>query len=90
VRRLFLGPEIANFHLAASTTERLAVSEDTRAAAEQRSFERAKRSALRLLIAAAVLAALLVAILLITATDLARSAERALPPTRVDTAPEPD
>jgi hypothetical protein len=38
VRRLFLGPEIANFHRAATAAQQLAVVEDTRAAGEERSW----------------------------------------------------
>ena len=82
VRRLFLGPEIVNFQRAATVAQQLAAGEDARAAAEERSFKSAKKDALRFLIVAAILAALLVAILLITATDLAKAAERALPPNR--------
>jgi methyl-accepting chemotaxis protein len=78
VRRLFLGPEIANFQHAAAAAQQLAANEDARAAAEERSFRSARTDALRYLIAAAVLAAVLVALLLVTASDLARTAERAL------------
>jgi hypothetical protein len=78
VRRLFLGPEIANFHRAATAAQQLAVVEDTRAAAEERSFKSARKDALRFLVVAAILAGLLVAILLVTATDLAKAAERSL------------
>ena len=78
VRRLFLGPEIVNFHRAAAAAQQLAARETAGAATEERSFRSAKKDALRFLIAAAVLAALLVAILLVTATDLAHRAEQAL------------
>jgi methyl-accepting chemotaxis protein len=80
VRRIFLGPEIANFRRAASGAERLAQVEEERANAEERKFRDARKDALRLLIGASLLAALLVAILLVTAVDLARMAERALAP----------
>jgi methyl-accepting chemotaxis protein len=78
VRRLFLGPEIANFRRAAAGAERLARVEDERANAEERKFRDARKDALRSLIGASLIAALLVAILLITALDLARMAEGAL------------
>ena len=78
VRRLFLGPEITNFQRAAAAAQRLGADEDARAAAEERSFRSAKKDALRFLIVAAIVAGLLVAILLVTATDLAKAAERSL------------
>ena len=80
VRRLFLGPEIDNFHQAAGAAQQLAAVETARAAAAEASFRSARRDALRALVLAAIVAALLVAILIVTATDLARAAERALPP----------
>jgi len=75
VRRLFLGPEIANFNMAAATAGRLALLEQRVARNEDTRFHNAHRDALRLLIAAAVIASLFVALLLITALDLARVAE---------------
>jgi len=75
VRRLFLGPEIANFNKAAATAERLAALEQQVVRHEDTRFHDAHRDALRLLIAAAVIASLLVALLLVTALDLARVAE---------------
>ena len=78
VRRLFLGPEIANFKRAAAGAQGLAQVEDERANAEERRFRDARKDALRALIGASIVAALLVAILLVTALDLARMAERAL------------
>jgi hypothetical protein len=80
VRRLFLGPEIANFERAAAGAERLATVEAARASAEDRRFTDARRDALRYLIVAGIVSALLVGILLVTAVDLARSAERRLEP----------
>ena len=80
VRRLFLGPEIANFKRAAAGAQGLAQLEDERANAEERRFRDARKDALRSLIGASIVAALLVAILLVTALDLARMAERALTP----------
>jgi methyl-accepting chemotaxis protein len=80
VRRLFLGPEIANFKRAAAGAQGLAQLEDERANAEERRFRDARKDALRALIGASIVAGLLVAILLVTALDLARMAERALTP----------
>ncbi len=78
VKRLFLGPEITNFERIAAAAHTLAASEDAYAARQERAFRHAREHALRLLIAAAVITAFLIAILLVTATDLARSAEKAL------------
>jgi hypothetical protein len=72
------GPEIASFQRAAAGAQGLAAYEDARAADEDRLFEDARKDALRLLILAAIVTALFVVILLLTATDLARSAERAV------------
>jgi methyl-accepting chemotaxis protein len=80
VRRIFLGPEIANFTRAAAGAQGLAQVEDERANAEERRFRDARRDALRSLIGASIVAGLLVAILLVTALDLARAAERRLTP----------
>ena len=78
VRRIFLGPEIANFRRAAAGAERLAQVEEEHASSQERKFRDARKDALRSLIGASLVAALLVAILLVTALDLARTAERAL------------
>ena len=78
VKRLFLGPEIRNFERAAAAAQRLATVEERQATAEDQRFRDARRDALRYLVGAGILAALLVAILLATAVDLARMAERAL------------
>jgi CHASE3 domain sensor protein len=78
VRQLFLGPEITNFSRAAAAAQTLASYEKTRAASEEKSFKDARRDALRLLVIVSAIAAVLIAILLVTANDLARSAERAL------------
>ena len=87
VRRLFLGPEIVNFQRAASAAQQLAAYELARADRTERSFRSARHDALRALIAAAIVDTMLVAILIVTATDLARAAERALPPARDDSPP---
>jgi hypothetical protein len=78
VRRLFLGPEIRNFQQAAAAAEDLANLEAARAAETEKAFEDAQSDALRLLILASIIAAVLVALLLVTAFDLARAAERTL------------
>jgi methyl-accepting chemotaxis protein len=78
VRRLFLGPEIVNFQRAAAAAEQLAQLEDARAASAERGFKDDRSDGIRLLIGAGLVAALLVGLLLFTALDLVRSAERAL------------
>jgi CHASE3 domain sensor protein len=78
VKRLFLGPELVNFERAARAASELAAAEDAHASAQERRFENARDDARRLIVAAAIIAALLVVILLMTASDLARMAERAL------------
>ncbi len=78
VSRILLGPEIRNFQRAAAAAQALAVLEDGRAAAQERAFRKTRTHDLRLLIGASIIAALLVVILLVTATDLARTAEQAL------------
>jgi hypothetical protein len=85
VRRLFLGPEVRNFQRAASAAEDLATLEAARAAETEKAFDEAQTDALRLLILASIVAAVLVALLLVTAFDLARAAERTLA-----AAPPPD
>lgn len=86
VRRILLGPEITNFSRAARASERLAAAEEAHAAAQERAFRDARTDALRLLLVAALIAGALVAVLLLTANDLARSAEQALAATTRDTA----
>jgi hypothetical protein len=78
VKRLFLGPEIVNFQRTARASERLSRLEDEYAASQERAFRSTRKDALRFLIGAALVAGVLVAILLATAIDLARSAERQL------------
>jgi hypothetical protein len=78
VKRIFLGPELQIFRRAAAVAQKLANYESSRVAAEDKSFKDARKDALRLLIAVSVIAALLVVILLVTANDLARAAERTL------------
>jgi hypothetical protein len=78
VRRLFLGPEIRTFQRTARAAQALSVLESADAARAEHSFRSARRDALRYIVGAAVVAGLLVVVLLVTALDLARSAERAL------------
>jgi hypothetical protein len=78
VRMLFLGPEIVNFQRAAAGAEQLAALEAARATAADKAFTDARSDALRLLILSSIIAAVLVALLLVTAFDLARAAERTL------------
>jgi methyl-accepting chemotaxis protein len=80
VRRIFLGPEILNFHRAASAAQQLAELEDANARLQDREFEDARDDALRVLVGAGIVSALLIVILLVTAMDLARQAERKLEP----------
>ena len=78
VRRILLGPEIANFQRAAEASQELAELEAARSAVQARAFRDARTDALRLLLGASIVAALLVVILLVTAIDLARRAEDVL------------
>jgi CHASE3 domain sensor protein len=78
VKKIFLGPELTNFDRAAKAAERIAAYEANRVIAQDAEFKSSRKDALRILIAVSAIAALLVVILLITANDLARAAERAL------------
>jgi hypothetical protein len=78
VKRILLGPELANFRRAATAAQALAAFEAVQARDQDRKFRDARSDALRLLVVCSLVAALLVFILLITASDLARRAERAL------------
>ncbi len=80
VQRILLGPELVNFRRAATAAQELASAESRQAAREELAFKKARTDALRLLIISAILASVFVAILLVTAIDLARAAERALEP----------
>jgi CHASE3 domain sensor protein len=75
VKRIFLGPELVHFGRAAAASQRLATYEADRVSAQDKAFKDARHDALRLLIAVSAIAGLLVIILLITANDLARTAE---------------
>jgi CHASE3 domain sensor protein len=78
VKRIFLDPEIKNFQRAAAGAEALSRLELARASQADKAFSDARREALRLLVIASIIAAVMVALLLVTAIDLARAAERAL------------
>jgi CHASE3 domain sensor protein len=78
VKRIFLGPELLHFGRAAAAAQRLATFEADRVSLEDKAFKDARHDALRLLIAVSAIAGLLVIILLITANDLARTAESQL------------
>ncbi len=78
VKRIFLGPELVHFGRAAAAAERLAAYEAGRVAVEDKEFKDARHDALRLLIAVSAISGVLVIILLITANDLARTAEEKL------------
>jgi hypothetical protein len=78
VKRIFLGPEIENFQRAAAGADALSRLELARASQADKAFSEARRDALRLLVIASIIAAVMVALLLVTAIDLARAAERAL------------
>ena len=75
VKRLLLGPEIVNFHRAAAASQGLASLESSKASREDASFRDTRRDALRLLLIATLVTGLFVVILLMTANDLARTAE---------------
>jgi methyl-accepting chemotaxis protein len=75
VKRLLLGPEITNFHRAAAAAQGLATLESRAAARENERFADTRRQALQVLFIAALATGAFVAILLVTATDLARVAE---------------
>jgi hypothetical protein len=80
VKRIFLGPEIVNFQRAAAAAQQLAELEDANARTQEREFEDSRHDALRVLVGAGIVSALLIVILLVTAMDLARQAERQLEP----------
>jgi CHASE3 domain sensor protein len=75
VKRIFLGPELVHFGRAAAASQQLASYEAGRVAVQDNAFKDARHDALRLLIAVSAISGLLVIILLITANDLARTAE---------------
>ena len=73
-KRIFLGPELAQFAAMAETAQLLAHYEQRRAAASERAFDEARDDARKRLIAVALGAALVIVLLLVTAWDVARMA----------------
>lgn len=84
VKRLLLGPEIVNFHRAAAAAQSLASLEGRTVVAENARFRDTRRDALRLLLIAALVTGLFVVILLVTANDLAKTAEGRIEAPRAD------
>jgi|tagenome__1003787_1003787.scaffolds.fasta_scaffold20975552_4 hypothetical protein len=78
VRDILLGPEIRNFQRAALASDELATLEARRSDNENDRFVEARREIQRLMVIAALVAGLFVLILLVTANDLARLAERSV------------
>jgi hypothetical protein len=74
VKRIFLGPELAQFAAMADTAELLAHYERRRATASERAFDDARDDARKRLIAVALGAGLVIVLLLVTAWDVARMA----------------
>jgi hypothetical protein len=74
VKRIFLGPELAQFSAMASTAARLAFYERRRAAATERRFDDARDDARKRLIAVGLGAGIVIVLLLVTAWDVARMA----------------
>jgi hypothetical protein len=73
-KRIFLGPELAQFSAMADTAQLLARYERQRAAATERAFDEARDDARKRLIAVALGAAVVIVLLLVTAWDVARMA----------------
>jgi hypothetical protein len=73
-RRILLGPEIVRFRAMATSAERLAALETSRADAARESADNARDDARKRLIAVALGAALVIVLLLVTANDVARMA----------------
>jgi hypothetical protein len=73
-KRIFLGPELAQFSAMADSAERLARYERQRATATERAFDKGRDDARKRLIAVALGAAVVIVLLLVTAWDVARMA----------------
>jgi hypothetical protein len=73
-KRIFLGPELAQFGAMAETAQLLAHYEGRQAAATERAFAEARDDARKRLIAVALGAGLVIVLLLVTAWDVARMA----------------
>jgi hypothetical protein len=74
VKRIFLGPELAQFSALAETAQLLAHYERQRAAATERRFDEARDDSRKRLIAVALGAGIVIVLLLVTAADVARMA----------------
>jgi hypothetical protein len=74
VKRIFLGPELDLFNSMAAGAQRLARYEARQAAATQQAFDDSREDSRRGLIAVALGALLVIVLLLVTATDIARTA----------------
>ena len=74
VRQIFLGSEIARFRAMANTADDLARYEQTRARATQTAFDDARDDARKRLVAVALGAAIVIVLLLVTASDVVRTA----------------
>jgi hypothetical protein len=74
VKRIFLGPELAQFAALAETAQLLAHYERRRAAATERRFDEARDDSRKRLIAVALGAGIVIVLLLVTAADVARMA----------------
>jgi hypothetical protein len=73
-KRIFLGPELAQFKSMADTAQQLAGYEQHRATATERAFVKARDDARKRLIAVALGAGVVIVLLLVTAWDVARMA----------------
>ncbi|MBA3262174.1 MAG: hypothetical protein H0T69_06840 [Thermoleophilaceae bacterium] len=73
-KRIFLGPELAQFSAMADTAQLLAYYERRQAAATERRFDEARDDGRKRLIAVALGAAIVIVLLLVTAWDVARMA----------------
>ncbi len=74
VKRIFLGPELELFDAMAADAEQLARYEARQATATERAFDDSREDSRRGLIAVALGALLVIVLLLVTASDIARTA----------------
>ena len=74
VKRIFLGPELAQYAAMADTAQLLAHNERRQAAATEQAFDETRDDARKRLIAVALGAGLVIVLLLVTAWDVARMA----------------
>jgi hypothetical protein len=87
-KRILLGPELRRFEAMAATAGRLAAYQEKQAAATQESFDDARDTARRTLVAVALGAGFVIVLLLVTANDIARMALEGERRTRRDGAPD--